>query len=175
VADSNRAFKYFRENKQKGHGPEIKSSLHQKRRMIDPISKNTLNVGPHHHLPPSPPPPFSISKNNKVKRKGKHASSTENRRGVWECIVWPLILQINRQYFTLQEYRAKTDEFNRLYNVRPPSSPKFSGGLISLVDKGLLLKNKEGPYSIDYRLIPYIRKKVKLEYGFAAKETYAKQ
>jgi hypothetical protein len=124
VADSNRAFKYFRENKQKDHGPEIKSSLHQKRRMIDPISKNTLNVGPH---PPIPyfPPPFSISKNNKVKRKGKHASSTENRRRVWECIVWPLILQINRQYFTLQEYCAKTDEFNRLYNVRPPSSAIF--------------------------------------------------
>jgi hypothetical protein len=171
VADSNRAFKYFRESKQKGYGLEIKSSLHQKRRMIDPINKNILNVGPH---PPSSPP-FSISKNNKVKRKGKHASSTENRRRVWECIVWPLILQINRQYFTLQEYRAKTDEFNRLYNVRPPSSSKFSGGLISLVDKGLLLKNKEGLYSIDYRLVPYMRKKVKLEYGFAAKETYAKQ
>jgi hypothetical protein len=52
---------------------------------------------------------------------------------------------------------------------------RFSGGLISLVDKGLLLKNKEGLYSIDYRLVPYMRKKVKLEYGFAAKETYAKQ
>jgi len=154
----------------------LKSKVVCIRRMIDPINKNTLNVGPHPPHPPSPPPPpFSISKNNKAKRKGKHASSTENRRRVWECIVWPLILQINRQYFTLQEYRAKTDEFNRLYNVRPPSSSKFSGGLISLVDKGLLLKNKEGLYSIDYRLVPYMRKKVKLEYGFAAKGTYAKQ
>ncbi len=107
-----------------------------------------------------------------IKEKGKHASSTEKRRIVWEYVVWPLILQINRQYFTLQEYRTMRDEFSRIYGIRPPLRP--SGGLIQLVDKGVLLKNKD-IYTIDYRLASYIRRKAKLEYGFAVKETYAKQ
>jgi hypothetical protein len=107
-----------------------------------------------------------------IKKKGKHASSTEKRRIVWEYVVWPLILQINRQYFTLQEYRTMRDEFSRTYNIRP--SLKLSGGLISLVDKGILVKNKD-LYSIDYRLVSYMQRKTKLEYGFAVKETYAKQ
>src|SRR5215475_3475962 len=34
----------------------------------------------------------------KTKKKGKHAYATENRRLVWKYIVWPLILQVNRQY-----------------------------------------------------------------------------
>lgn len=63
-----------------------------------------------------------------IKEKGKHASSTEKRRIVWEYVVWPLILQINRQYFTLQEYRTMRDEFSRIYGIRPPL--RLSGGLI---------------------------------------------
>ncbi|MGI0036009.1 MAG: hypothetical protein ACRD98_09090, partial [Nitrososphaera sp.] len=39
-----------------------------------------------------------------VRRKGKHASSTENRRMVWENVVWPLVLEVNRSYFALREY-----------------------------------------------------------------------
>src|ERR687898_382941 len=114
----------------------------------------------------------SLRQKESIRRKGKHASSTEKRRIVWEYVVWPLILKINRQYFTLQEYRAMRDEFSRLYNIRSPS--RLSGGLISLVDKGVLAKNKD-IYSIDYRLVSYMQRKVKLEYGFALKETYAKQ
>jgi hypothetical protein len=64
------------------------------------------------------------------------------------------------------------DEFSRLYNIRSPL--RLSGGLISLVDKGVLAKNKD-IYSIDYRLVSYMQRKVKLEYGFALKEIYAKQ
>ena len=41
--------------------------------------------------------------------KGKYASSTENRRLVWEYVIWPLILDVNRNYFTLQEYHIKRD------------------------------------------------------------------
>ena len=37
-----------------------------------------------------------------VKSKGKHASSTENRRMVWESVVWPLVLEINRFISTLK-------------------------------------------------------------------------
>jgi hypothetical protein len=105
-----------------------------------------------------------------IKRKGKHAYSTENRRLVWKYIVWPLILQINRQYFTVEEYHARRDEFGRIYNI---SNARLSAGLISLVDKGILMKNKN-LYSIHYQLVPYMRKKANLEYGFAVKETYTK-
>ena len=45
---------------------------------------------------------------------------------------------------------------------------------MSLVQKGILIK-EENLYSLNYRLVPYMRKKVKLEYGFTAKLTYAKQ
>jgi hypothetical protein len=104
------------------------------------------------------------------KKKGKHASSTESRRIVWENIVWPLILETNRQYFTVQEYRTKKDEFIITRNIYSSSS-QLSGGLVSLMNKGILVKNK-GLYSIHYRLVPYMRKKVKLDYGLAARETY---
>ena len=137
---------------------EIKRrSLRQKER-INFLNRHTLTT-------------FSSPKEI-INAKGKHASSTEKRRIVWEYVIWPLILKINRQYFTLQEYRAMRDEFSRLYNIRSPL--RFSGGLISLVDKGVLAKNKD-IYSIDYRLVSYMQRKVKLEYGFALKEIYAKQ
>jgi hypothetical protein len=132
-------------------------NLQQKRR-INFLDKHTLIT-------------FSSPKEI-INEKGKHASSTEKRRIVWEYVVWPLLLQINRQYFTLQEYRTMRDEFSRIYDIRP--SLRLSGGLISLVDKGVLVKNKD-TYSIDYRLVSYIRRKAKLEYGFAVKETYAKR
>jgi hypothetical protein len=64
------------------------------------------------------------------------------------------------------------DEFSRIYDIRP--SLRLSGGLISLVNKGVLVKNKD-IYTIDYRLASYIRRKAKLEYGFAVKQEYAKQ
>jgi len=47
----------------------------------------------------------------KVKRKGKYASSTENRRLVWNNIVWPLILELNKPWFTIQEYHTKRDVY----------------------------------------------------------------
>ena len=97
-------------------------------------------------------------------------SSIESRRIVWENIVWPLILETNRQYFTVQEYRTKKDEFIITRNIYSSSS-QLSGGLVSLMNKGILVKNK-GLYSIHYRLVPYMRKKVKLDYGLAARETY---
>ncbi|HEY9386753.1 MAG TPA: hypothetical protein VIP70_06920, partial [Nitrososphaeraceae archaeon] len=106
-----------------------------------------------------------------------YASSTESRRIVWEHLVWPFLLQINRQYFTREEYRIKKDEFSRVYNKNNNnniSTSRLSGGLMSLVQKGILTKEKN-LYSLDYRLVPYMREKVILEYGFAAKQTYAKQ
>lgn len=106
-----------------------------------------------------------------IKRKGKHASSTENRRMVWEYVVWPLILDINRSYFTLKEYHAKRDEFCKGSAV-PPS--KVAGGFVSLLIKGILSRNKS-VYSIHYRLIPYMRKKAPLEYGMVIREVNTKR
>ena len=102
--------------------------------------------------------------------KGKHAHSTEYRRLIWEMIVWPLIIEQNRPYFSINEYQSKRVLFSKESNI--PSS-KLSGGLISLVVKGILIK-EENIYSLHYRLIPYLRKKSILTYGQALKETYTK-
>ena len=102
---------------------------------------------------------------SKKKEKGKHASSTESRRLIWEQVVWPLVLEKNRQYFTLREYRIKSNEFSRTHNIQLPTSRR-SGGLISLMNKGILKRDK-GLYSIHYKLVPYLRKKANLDYGAA--------
>lgn len=108
----------------------------------------------------------------KSTRKGKHAKSTEHRRLVWEYVVWPLILDTNRQFFTLKEYHLKRNRFCELYGIQDPS--KIAGGFISLVTRGLLVKER-GYYSLHYRLLPYMRKRVVLEYGVAVKEVYTKR
>lgn len=111
--------------------------------------------------------PFSESKVG----KGKNASSTEHRRFVWEQIIWPLFLDINQSYFTVEQYHKKRDQVCDLYGMSPS---RLSGGFISLVDKGVL--QREGShYSLHYRLIPYLRKRVVLEYGIALKGTYSKK
>ncbi|MDQ3998627.1 MAG: hypothetical protein M3208_00215 [Thermoproteota archaeon] len=106
-----------------------------------------------------------------VRTKGKHASSTENRRMVWENVVWPLILEMNRSYFTLKEYHAKRDSFCKKTGVSPS---KVAGGFVSLLVKGIIVRSKN-MYSIHYRLIPYMRKKAELEYGLVNREIYTKR
>jgi hypothetical protein len=106
-----------------------------------------------------------------TKSKGKHASSTENRRMVWENVVWPLIIEINRSYFSLGEYHSKRDEFCKVSGVSPS---KVAGGFVSLLIKGILARNKN-VYSIHYRLIPYMRKKVTLDYGLVIREVNTKR
>ena len=106
-----------------------------------------------------------------VRTKGKHASSTENRRMVWENVVWPLVLEKNRSYFTLKEYHAKRDSFCKKTGVSPS---KVAGGFVSLLVKGIIVRSKN-MYSIHYRLIPYMRKKAELEYGLVTREIYTKR
>jgi hypothetical protein len=103
--------------------------------------------------------------------KGKHASSTENRRMVWENVVWPLILDLNKSYFTLKEYQAKRNDFCKMSGV-PPS--RVAGGFVSLLIKGIIARNKN-IYSIHYRLIPYMRKRAMLEYGQVIREVNTKR
>jgi hypothetical protein len=106
-----------------------------------------------------------------IRTKGKHASSTENRRMVWENVVWPLVLEMNRSYFTLKEYHAKRDSFCAKNSVSPS---KVAGGFVSLLVKGIIVRDKN-IYSIHYRLIPYMRKKADLEYGLVTREIYTKR
>ena len=108
----------------------------------------------------------ATAKESRVKGKGKHASSTENRRMVWEKIIWPLILDVNRSYFILKEYHVKRDQFCQMFKIRPS---KVAGGVVSLLVKGILIREKN-IYSIHYRLIPYMRKRVYLEYGLVLRE-----
>ena len=119
----------------------------------------------------SPRPSVEATANERVIAKGKHASSTENRRMVWEKIVWPLVLDVNRSYFSLREYHIKRDQFCQMYNI-PPS--KVAGGVVSLLIKGILITEKNF-YSIHYRLIPYMRKRVNLEYGLVIREINTKR
>jgi hypothetical protein len=116
-------------------------------------------------------PSIEFAAKRRVEAKGKHASSTENRRLVWEKIVWPLILDVNRSYFNLREYHAKRDQFCNTFNIR---SSKVAGGLVSLLVKGILVKQRN-IYSIHYRLIPYMRKRVTLDYGLVLREINAKR
>jgi hypothetical protein len=105
------------------------------------------------------------------KGKGKHAASTENRRMVWERVVWPLVLDLNRSYFTLKEYHRTRDEFCKSQAI--PTS-KVAGGFVSLLVKGILTRENK-IYSIHYRLIPYMRKKAVLDYGLLIREINTKR
>mgnify|MGYP001764197429 CR=1 FL=1 len=102
--------------------------------------------------------------------KGKYASATANRRFVWSEIVWPLILEINDVAFTLKQYQKKRDDVCKTKNA---SMLKTSRGLVSLVRKGILFKEKD-LYSIHYRLIPYMRLKAGCDYATAIHEVRMK-
>ena len=107
-----------------------------------------------------------------LRTKGKYAASTENRRLVWENIVWPLVLENDRPYFSIEEYHAKRDDY---CNSMEMNQSKVAGGFVSLIVKGLLIKDRNRDvYSVHYRIIPYMRKKIKLEYGQAVREIITK-
>ena len=95
----------------------------------------------------------------------------DNDKIVWENVIWPLILALNRSYFTLQEYQNRRDEFCKCEGLRRLF---VASGLISLINKGILIKGRKDIYSIHYRLIPYLRKKTNLEYSQALRMTISK-
>jgi hypothetical protein len=108
---------------------------------------------------------------SEVAKKGKHASSTENRRLVWEYVIWPLVLDVNRNYFTLKEYHTKRDMVCKEKNILPS---RIAGGFVSLLVKGILIREKN-IYSIHYKIIPYMRKRANLDYGTVIRETNTKK
>lgn len=105
-----------------------------------------------------------------LSEKGKYASATQNRRFVWEKVMWPLILELNSVSFTIKQYKKKRDEVCKELGI--PSS-RIAGGFVSLLLKGILYKEKE-LYSIHYRLIPYMRLKADCDYAAAIRETNTK-
>ncbi|HXV51073.1 MAG TPA: hypothetical protein VD689_02970 [Nitrosopumilaceae archaeon] len=105
-----------------------------------------------------------------LSEKGKYASATENRRFVWQKIVWPLILELNDVAFTLKQYQKKRDEICKNDSTMMMST---SRGLVSLMQKGMLYKEKD-LYSIHYRLIPYMRLKADCDYATAIHEVKIK-
>ena len=104
-------------------------------------------------------------------RKGKYATSTENRRLVWESIIWPLVLELNKNYFSPDEYHKMRDKVSIEKNI---SISKMAGGMVSLLIKGILTQDKRY-YSIHYKLIPYMRKKVHLDYETVLREIRSKK
>ena len=98
--------------------------------------------------------------------KGKYAFSTQNRRFVWQKIIWSVILEINDVSFTLKQYQKKRDEVCKNDDATIGTT---SRGLASLIQKGFLFKEKD-LYSIHYRLIPYMRLKADCDYGTVIRE-----
>ena len=105
-----------------------------------------------------------------LSEKGKYAAATQNRRMVWEKIVWPLILDIDDVSFSLKQYQKKRDELCQKNNLKISD---ISRGLASLLQKGILLK-ENNVYSIHYRLIAYMRVKADCDYATAINESRMK-
>ena len=105
-----------------------------------------------------------------LSEKGKYAAATQNRRMVWEQIVWPLILEIDDVAFSVKQYQKKRDQICQKNNLKILD---ISRGLASLLQKGVLLK-EENVYSIHYRLIAYMRMKANCDYATAINESRMK-
>ena len=105
-----------------------------------------------------------------LSEKGKYAAATQNRRIVWEQIVWPLILEIDDVAFSVKQYQKKRDQICQKNNLKISD---ISRGLASLLQKGMLLK-EDNMYSIHYRLIAYMRVKADCDYPTAINESRMK-
>ena len=99
--------------------------------------------------------------------KGKYASATENRRLVWDEIVWPLVLENGDVAFSLAQFQARRDV---LCKARGLSVGVPSRGLASLIQRGVVAKEGGGSYSIHYRLVPYMRLGAACDYATAIHE-----
>ena len=105
-----------------------------------------------------------------LSEKGKYAAATQNRRMVWEKIVWPIILEVNDVTFSVKQYQKKRDQICQKNNLKISD---ISRGLASLLQKGMILK-EDNMYSIHYRLIAYMRVKADCDYSTAINESRMK-
>jgi len=102
-----------------------------------------------------------------LSEKGKYAAATQNRRTVWEKIIWPLILEIDDVTFSVKQYQKKRDDVCHKNNF---TISEMSRGLASLLQKGVIIK-EDNMYSIHYRLIAYMRLKADCDYATAINES----
>jgi len=102
-----------------------------------------------------------------LSEKGKYAAATQNRRTVWEKVVWPLILEIDDLTFSVKQYQKKRDDVCHKNNF---TISEMSRGLASLLQKGVIIK-EDNMYSIHYRLIAYMRLKADCDYATAINES----
>ena len=102
-----------------------------------------------------------------LSEKGKYAASTQNRRIVWEKVVWPIILEIDDITFSIKQYQKKRDEVCHNNNFK---ISEMSRGLASLLQRGIIIK-ENNMYSIHYRLIAYMRLKAGCDYATAVNES----
>ena len=102
-----------------------------------------------------------------LSEKGKYAASTQNRRIVWEKVVWPVILEIDDITFSIKQYQKKRDEVCHNNNFK---ISEMSRGLASLLQRGIIIK-ENNMYSIHYRLIAYMRLKADCDYATAINES----
>ena len=102
---------------------------------------------------------------SKLEVKGKMASLTENRRLSWEMIIWPLILELDRPFFTVREYQAKRDYVSGRYGIQ---ISRIRSGFVSLIYRGFVTRGAVG-YSLNGGLQKYIHKRTFLGYASAAK------
>jgi len=102
-----------------------------------------------------------------LSEKGKYAAATQNRRTVWEKVVWPLILEIDDITFSVKQYQKKRDDVCHKNNF---TISEMSRGLASLLQKGVIIK-EDNMYSIHYRLIAYMRLKADCDYATAINES----
>lgn len=100
-----------------------------------------------------------------MKGKGRKASLTENRRLCWDMIIWPLILELDRPFFTLREYHEKRDYISRRYGIL---LSRFRSGFVSLLYRGFVTKCVVG-YSLNWGLQKYIHRRAVVGYAIAAK------
>ena len=118
---------------------------------------------------------YKIDNKHKKKDKGKGAHSTYYRRIVWEYVIMPLLQEIERPYFSVEEFHAKRDEVSERLDVSPK---EFSYGLRSLISRDILKKEKENSevkrYSVNPILELHMKKKEQIDYGTAIKETSKK-
>ena len=108
---------------------------------------------------------------NQSNRKEKYAISTENHRLMGEYIICPLVLELDKNYSTAEEYHKMRNKVSIEKNIL---SSKMSGGLVSLLLKGILTQDKKY-YSIHYKLIPYMRIRSQLDYGTVLREICSKK
>ena len=82
------------------------------------------------------------------------------------------MLEKDRSYFSIEEYHEVRNNYCEEEVI---NQSKVVSGFVSLIVRGLLVKDRDKEiYSVHYKVIPYMRKKIRLDYGQAVREVITK-